>query len=375
MDFGRRLLGEKLMGMFSRMGSFFGRSDDDGLSVPPMDGVLKPNTLLDAAHRVLDLPAIDNLAASPHGLFCSSGHGVFRIDTGQRTASLVRSFTGPVTMLAAAPGGTFSVAVEATGVGLLNDAGDYRQLGLSGENAGCVTAGLFADDDTLLLALGSRNHSAPDWKRDLMSHGRTGRVIRHTIASRKTEAIGDGLAFPYGLAQIPDGGIAVVESWRHRILIIGKGQSPQLALGELPAYPARLALASGVGFWLALFAPRRQLTELVLREDDYRAEMMATIAPEAWIGPDFADSDSEEQPLQSGSVRQMGIMKPWAPSRSYGLVVRLDAQMTPIASYHSRADGKVHGIASIAEFDGALYVASRGAGRLVKLDLTGGMGA
>ena len=101
-------------------------------------------------------------------------------------------------------------------------------------------------------------------------------------------------------------------------------------------------------------------------------EMMATIPPEAWIGPDFADSGNEEQPLQAGSVRQMGIMKPWAPSRSYGLVVRLDANMVPAASYHSRADGKVHGIASVVEFEGSLYAASRGAGALVRVDLSSG---
>ena len=34
----------------------------------------------------------------------------------------------------------------------------------------------------------------------------------------------------------------------------------------------------------------------------------------------------------------MGMHKPWAPSRSYGLVVRLDAGLQPLASLHSRAE-------------------------------------
>src|SRR6185437_8238384 len=123
-------------------------------------------------------------------------------------------------------------------------------------------------------------------------------------------------------------------------------------------------------YWLAFFAPRRQLTEFVLQEDDYRREMMETIPPESWIGPDFADGSSEEQPLQAGSVRQMGIMKPWAPSRSYGLVVHLDRSMAPTASYHSRADGSTHGVASIVEWGGQLYAASRGAGALIRLGLS-----
>jgi hypothetical protein len=48
--------------------------------------------------------------------------------------------------------------------------------------------------------------------------------------------------------------------------------------------------------------------------------------------------------------------------------------MAPVATFHSRADGTVHGIASVAEFAGRLYAASRGAGLLVALD-TGAEGA
>ncbi len=360
--------------MFSRISALFGRSDEDALSVPPIDGALKPNTLLDTAERVLDLPDIDNLAASADGgLHCSSGNRLFRIDLQSRTASLVREFDGPISMLAARPAGGLAVAVEGAGLAIVDKAGAIRSIDLPDDHASCLTAGLFEDDDTLLLAVGSRQHTMSDWKRDLMSHGATGLVIRHTISTGQTDILESGLAFPYGLARLPDGAIAATESWRHRVVAIKSGgPRPSPVLQDLPAYPARLAPASGGGYWLALFAPRRQLTELVLREDDYRMEMMATIPPEAWIGPDFADGGNAEQPLQSGSVRQMGIMKPWAPSRSYGMVVRLDAALQPVASYHSRADGKVHGIASLAEVGGALYAASRGAGVLVRLDPTPG---
>ncbi|MGV1793700.1 hypothetical protein [Rhizobium sp. A37_96] len=250
--------------------------------------------------------------------------------------------------------------------------GDYRQLDLQRQCTACITAGLFDCENALLLAVGSCQHPMSDWKRDLMSHGATGQVIRHDLSTGKTDVVQGGLAFPYGLARSPGGGVAATESWRHRVAAIGPGATPRTLLGELPAYPARLAAASDGGYWLALFAPRRQLTELVLSEDDYRMEMMATISPEAWIGPDFTDGCDEEQPLQSGSVRQMGVMKPWAPSRAYGMVARLNSRMEPVAGYHSRADGKIHGIASVAEFEGSLYAASRGAGTLVRLDLVAG---
>ena len=53
---------------------------------------------------------------------------------------------------------------------------------------------------------------------------------------------------------------------------------------------------------------------MILIEDDYRREMMATIDPSEWVAPDLRQTDDPEQPLLQGTVRQMGILKPWAPS-------------------------------------------------------------
>lgn len=365
------------MGILSRISAFFSRGNADALSVPPMDGVFKPNNRIEAAERILEAPAIGNLVIVAGQLQFSGGRNIFRPDRVAGTAVSVAALDGDVTMLAAAPNGGLVAATESAGLWSLDGCGKGRQLAVSAEGLSCVTAGLFEDDDTLLLAIGSRRHAMSEWKRDLMSHGATGHVLRHKISTGATEIIADGLAFPYGLARLADGGIAISESWRHRVLSLptaGRAE-PRTLLDELPAYPARLSPSSDGGFWLALFAPRRQLTELVLSDDDYRLEMMATIPPDAWIGPDFADTGDGEQPLQAGSVRQMGIMKPWAPSRAYGLVLRLDRDMKPIASYHSRANGKMHGIASVVEFDGQLYAASRGAGALLRLDLAAGASA
>jgi hypothetical protein len=367
MDRAGRLLGEGVMGFLSRL---FGQDSEDALSVPAMDGVFKPNTLLETARPVLSLPAVDNLANGPDALYCSSENEVFRIDPATGDAGSVRKFDTPVTMIAASASGLLAVAATGTGVELLEN-GIWRSLDLPDDCASCVTAGLFTGTDDLYLAIGSRQRSANEWKRDLISHGSSGALVHCRLSAGTHEIFKEGLAFPQGLAAMADGRLAVSESWRHRILTVVPGSSPadEIVLGDLPAYPARIAPAANGGFWLALFAPRRQLTEFVLREDDYRREMMATIAPEAWIGPDFAGNGSGEQPLQAGSVRQMGIMKPWAPSRSYGLVVKLDPDMQPVASFHSRADGTRHGIASAVEFEGRLYAASRGSGTLLCVDI------
>jgi hypothetical protein len=364
------------MGIFSRISGLFRRGDEDVLSIPPMDGVFKPNSLLDTAGRVLAAPAIDNLVLVAGRLHFSSGKQLCRLDAAHAASEIVADFGADITMLAAAPNGGLAVATEGAGLWLLDTLGGRRKLAFAAEGASCITAGHFEDENTVLLAVGSRRYTMSEWKRDLMSRGATGYVVRYRLSSGKADVMRDGLAFPYGLARLGNGEIVVAESWRHRLIPMQGARSPLLA--ELPAYPARLSPAADGGFWMALFAPRRQLTELVLNDDDYRLEMMATIPPADWIGPDFADSGDGSQPLQAGSVRQMGLMKPWAPSRSYGLVLRLDDALRPVASFHSRADGRIHGIASVMEFEGHLHVASRGAGTLVRLipsvDLSSGAG-
>lgn len=356
------------MGIFSRIAGFFGHGDEDALSIPPMDGVLKPNRLLDEAERILELPQLDNLAMAGGQLFCSSGNTLFRIDGEQARAEPAHTFEGNVTMVAASASGTLAVGVEGRGVEVNAD-GKWKRFDL-GDGNGCATAGTFRADGDLIVTVGSRRHAWSDWKRDLMSRGTSGVVAALNVETGETKVLAGDLAFPYGVAVSSEGSIVVSESWRHRLVQIppaGAGSRVGVLLDELPAYLARIAPADGGGFWLALFAPRRQLTELVLREDDYRLEMMATIPPESWVGPDFSDRADGDQPLQAGSVRQMGIMKPWAPSRSYGLVVRLDERLQPVASYHSRADGQMHGIASVQDMGGHVYVASRGAGVLLRL--------
>lgn len=371
MDGAQGLLGEGVMGLFSRIGSLFGRDDHDALSIPTMDGVFKPNNRLDTAERILAAADIDNLAVAGGELYFSSGRQLLKLD--DDASRIAAEFDSPISMVAGRPDGGLVVATADGCLWLAGDAPSPRKLPFTASGPNAITSGYFEDDDTLVLTIGSSRHAMPDWKRDLMSHGRSGRLVRYRMSTGDIEIMQDGLAFPYGAAPRHDGSIVVAESWRHRLVALnhGKPSKPHVVLGELPAYPARLTPASDGGFWLAFFAPRRQLTELVLDDDDYRLEMMATIAPEHWIGPDFADTNDGEQPLQSGSVRQMGIMKPWAPSRSYGLVARLDRDLRPVESYHSRADGKMHGIASVIEFDGHLYAASRGGGTLLRIPLPG----
>ena len=233
----------------------------------------------------------------------------------------------------------------------------------SKQSLSCVTALAFAGEGDLAICVGSATHSTDLWQKDLLESASSGSVWRLSLRSCEAIQLCDGLAFPYGLLVEPGGAKLVVsESWRHRLLRLdARARSrPEIVLDDLPGYPARLCEDPAEGAWLAIFAPRNPLVEFVIREPEYRDDMVRTVPSDYWIAPSLRSRSSFLEPLQGGAVRQMGMLKPWAPTRSYGLVVRLGRDLQPIASFHSRADGKRHGIASCLVDGGRLLAASKG---------------
>jgi hypothetical protein len=99
--------------------------------------------------------------------------------------------------------------------------------------------------------------------------------------------------------------------------------------------------------------------------------MMAEIDPEFWVVPRLSSGHSFKEPLQGAHIKTMGVMKPWAPPRSYGLVIRLDADGGPRYSLHSRVDGVNHGIVAAVEHGGDLVMIAKGPRRVLKLSLAG----
>jgi len=152
-------------------------------------------------------------------------------------------------------------------------------------------------------------------------------------------------------------------------LRLDERQAPRSVLSNLPGYPSRIIPRRGGGYWLAISAPRNQLVEFVLLEAKYRQKMLETIAMPNWIAPSFAPPRSFLQPMQQGGQRVLGILKPWAPSFSYGLVVRLDADAQPLDSVHSRADGSRHGITSLVEWNESIVMSSVGGNAIVEVPL------
>lgn len=338
---------------------------EHAITTPPMDGVLQPNNLIEEAALLAAVEAPDNLVASGAGLLFSSGNRVMRVSDGK--VEDVVTVPAAITAMAASVSGTLAIATADGTIRLRGDKGEGKVLGDDGMALGCVTALCFADETTLLVCRGSSKHTASDWKRDLMERNALGAVLRIDLESGQSAAIAENLAFPYGILPIGASGCIVSESWRSRLIRIDPRGAVSVVLSDLPGYPARLSPKTGGGAWLAVFAPRSQLMEFILREKRFREQMMATIAPDLWIAPSLTAPHSFLEPLQGGGLKQLGVMKPWAPTRSFGLVVALDAAFQPNASWHSRADGTRHGVTSVVEQDGRPVAASKGGNALIDL--------
>ncbi len=221
---------------------------------------------------------------------------------------------------------------------------------------------------TLLATNGSSTRPCGQWVYDLMERGRTGRVLVLDIASKSVRTVASKANYAFGACAAGDN-ILFSESWRHRVVAIAPDGSQRAVLDNLPVYPSRLRPATSGGFWLTAFTARTQLVEFVLRESAYRRRMMAEIDPEYWIAPKLKSGQSFLEPMQGAHLKTMGVVKPWAPPRSYGLIIRLNADGVPLYALHSRVDGVNHGIVASVEMDGALYAIAKGPGRLLRLPL------
>jgi hypothetical protein len=269
------------------------------------------------------------------------------------------------------PGGGFAVALAGREVRVFAGFADAAPSAILADPAMNAVNALAATPDGALIATdGSSTHGVGDWARDLLERGRTGRVFRLEPRTGEIRVIASGLRYAFGVSATEH--VALVsESWRHRVLRLEKGSEPRPILDNLPVYPSRLSPAAGGGYWLTAFAARTQLIEFVLREPAYRKRMMAEIDPALWIAPRLRSGDSFMEPTQGAHLKTMGVIKPWAPPRSYGLVIRLNAEGTPIHSLHSRVDGVNHGVVAAVELGAHLYMLAKGPGRVLKVPLAG----
>ena len=354
------------------------------LNVPPLEGPLKPNDALGAATLVVELPEVDNLALQGGDVVFTAGAELWKVDpTEGKGAAKVRAFDHPVTALATLADGGLAVGLDGNGILLVGGQNDGVAITeLDGHKLVAVTD-LAEIDGALWVTEGSVERPASHWVHDLMNKRRTGRVSRFALAAGKPgqgTVIAAKLGWPAGVARAAGGEVLVSLAWEHRLVrysalgATSGNAKAAIAVKNLPGYPGRLRRARTGGYWLTVFAMRTKLVELVLQEDEYRTRMMNEIEPRYWVAPALAALDDHWEPLQGGGIKQLGIIKPWAPPRSYGLLVRLDENGEPVGSYHSRAGERRHGITSVLDFGAkdAVYLTSKGNGAVLELAVPGG---
>lgn len=352
-------------------------------AIPTLDGAYLPNDRLDALPILgPELVHPDDIAVGTDGtLVVSTQNRLLRLSGPQlQDQAVIATLDAPITALARLADGRLAIGLNGRGLRLLRADGtveaELAQLG--GAPIRCVTA--IAEDPArggVFFTLGTLRHDAEDWIWDLMECNSAGLLGYWQPDTGRAEVLLEGLPYPNGLEVEAGGGsLLFTQSWTHSLARYRIGakrpDAVETLIDNLPGYPARIAPARGGGHWLAIFAMRTQLIELVLREAPFRQEMMRTVDPELWVRPSLRASGSYLEPLQGGGIKKLGIRKPWAPPRSYGLVVRLDAEAEPLFSMHSRVDGHCHGVMAVREADGRLIVVSKGDGRLCAYDLESG---
>jgi hypothetical protein len=349
---------------FSRaIDGLFGRGEA-AVTVSPLDGPLRPNRKLDEAPRLV-LGDVDCLVSHGGALLASAGDRILTLGADGAWTPRANRFQ-PITCLASLDGDGLAVALADGEITLDGGPFDGRHYRV-GPNVRCITA-MVGRGSELFVAIGSASNGLADWQRDLLERNASGSIWRIDLTSGTSTRLAEGLAWPAGLALDADG-LVYSEAWKHQLVRLDPKQprKPCVLYADLPAYPGRIAPADD-GYWLALFAPRSQLVEFVLREPAYRKRMMAEVPQEFWVAPRLRSGRSFYESLQGGGVKHLGMLKPWAPTMSAGLCVKLDRAFQPRSSYQSRADGNAHGVTSAVEHDGKVFVAARGDGVVVSLD-------
>lgn len=342
------------------------------ITVPVFDGALKSNTWLEDAAVLSQLDAPVDLASDGVSVFVADGNTVWQHEgiSTQWAPRAVACVDAAISAIACVPGGGLALAVGGREVRIVGGAHDGLVFThAEGRALNCVNALAFGSDGRLLASDGSATQPPERWKHDLMEIGHSGRLIAFDLATNQGHERASGLSYAFGTSAAGNGAL-VCESWRHRVLRVdANGGMPVPLVDNLPGYPSRITQARGGGYWLTCFALRTQLVEFVLREPVFRKRMLLEVDPAYWIAPALNSGNTYLEPMQGAHLKMMGVVKPWAPPRSYGLVIRLDDKGLIRYSLHSRFDGQNHGVAAAVECAGQLYLLAQGSKRLLRLSI------
>lgn len=327
-----------------------------------LEGMLGPNGLLDdAAGMAVEAP--DALCVGADGrLLFSSGVRVMALRAWGGEPETWAIFDAPVTALCQGQDGLVAVGLAGGRLAVLDISGQpVDGWSLPAGRVRSVVDCVFRSDDELLLV--DCGYGAGD---DLLALAAWDDEARGQLValhrSGETRVVTAGLHCPMGVSLDPQGKTLV--SLLERASVVDA--SGKVAQGGYPGYIGRLRRTAS-GYVLACLSRRDPLIEFLKTERGFVAEMKAKIAPRHWIGPRTDPEFSHDFPIELGATRLFGEVKPWAPSFSYGLLIEMDADLMPVGSAQSRANGKRHAICDVALWNGELIAVSKASGEILNL--------
>ncbi len=346
--------------------------------IPVLDGAFSPNQRLDESTILgSEIASPDDMVYGPDGvLYISSERKIFRCSGPSfETREVLVELPGNVGGLAQLQGTHLIACVSGHGLFAISMAGEVllKLESVGGKALACLTSVTVASDGTVYATDGSARNAPEEWLSDLMQNcSPSGRLIACKSNFSDARVCMDGLNWPSGAVVSNDQSeVWICESWSYRLAAYSRQQEKlRTIIKNFTGYPGRIIQSPSEGYWMTFFAIRTQLTEFVIREREFCEQMMKSVPRELWIGPSLDGKFNYREPTQVGRIKKLGIQKPWAPPRSYGLVARLDGLGEAVESLHSRVGGRIHGMTSICAARGRTLALSKGRNLLVELPNT-----
>ena len=257
----------------------FRRRRDQDMHAMTLEGVLGPNGRIDEADAT-PVAAPDAICVDRGGrLLVSSGSTVLRLTRWGEKPELWRRFDARVSALAASAGGRVAIGLAGGRIVVCDTAGEPLPGWAPTLQPRAIADCIFLSEDEVAVVDHGYGPDEPLLSVAPWDSAARGQVIG-IRQSGETRVLASGLHCPMGVAIGPDGGLALSELDRARVV----DASGKVLQAGYPAYLGRIRKV-GDGYALACLSRRDALIEFLKTEPEFVARMKSRIEPKHWISP------------------------------------------------------------------------------------------